>query len=207
MDIIIQLKQIVKSKWLWLRYCLWLRETVQALVDALNHSPAQSEIVDLKAARDNLEVIVGARNCELLKFNDDNRQLKEQIAELQLQHTKEVDNTQAAIESLESQLKEARAKNDAMQATHKDAVDELNRQHGESVDALEKQLAEAVKVKPCNGSVKELQKEVEELKDRLHNRDQGNRALLKFLHTGNRLNTKFDPGSIQAAMAKSRGKV
>ena len=58
-----------------------------------------------------------------------------------------------------------------------------------------------------------LKLEVAHLKGKLSAQDEdfktakdGNRALLRFIHTGHRLNVKFDPDSIKTALEKAHAK-
>jgi predicted phage gp36 major capsid-like protein len=161
------------STWLnWLVHCWTLRACVRDLAAAFAASPTHVEINDLKAAKDMLEL-----------------NLDEAVQEIQ-----------AAKDAADKAAWQQNEKYAKLKANYDARI------HGtkvEQVEALKNELAQERDARHL------LKIEMDKLKSdaAAHEAEHklardGNRALLRFIHTGHRLNVKFDPDSIRAALKK-----
>ena len=162
------------STWLnWLVHCWTLRECVRELAAAFAASPTHVEINDLKAKNDALEVAVEAERQKLEGAQESFRK---------------------AAHQQEEQYAKLKAKYDV-------------RIHGATVQQVESLRNELEQERDGRHLLKieldKLKADMVSKESEFKTAREGNRALLRFIHTGHRLNVKFDPDSIRAALKQN----
>jgi hypothetical protein len=158
------------SPWSWLWQAWRLRKSVLALASDFAKSPTHTELAELRSARD--------------------------VA-------------QSAAFAAEDALARKREESDQAEIKHQAEVARLKAKYDQRVHASGNGHVEALKVELTNerDAVRKLKLDLEDVRAKMAEQEKefqvsrdGNRALLRFIHTRHRLVMKFDPHSIRGAL-------
>lgn len=176
MDSYKRLTQSASSWASWLLHCWTLRDVVLDLTRSYAASPTHVQLDELKETVERLKQSVAAEQAEVRKVQE---------------------AAEHAADGYRAQYAKLKVKYDTrIHSTQVEQVEALKNELGQERDARHLLQVEVVRLKSDAEAVKS---EYQVARD-------GNRALLRFIHTGHRLNVKFDPDSIRAALKRGNDK-
>lgn len=173
MDTLHCLIRVTSSKWKWIVSCWDVREQVRKLLDDFQKSPTHVQVKNLE---------------------DDVENLKSELALVRMD------------------LETAHQSKAISDSTHEDEYAKLKAKYDKRVHATGTEQVEALKteLRAERDGKHLLEIELADLKEkmRVHLEQheiakEGNRALLRFVHTRHRLNVPFDPQSIRGLLQKA----